>query len=111
MASLCQDKKTGRRRILFVAPDGVRKTVRLGTTTKRDAESFKGWLERLLAAKLTNSAIDRDAATWLAKLSGVMYDRLVAVGLAEPRESVVIPTLGEWFSDYSARRTNWKPNT
>jgi len=68
-------------------------------------------LERLLAAKLTNSAIDRDAATWLANLSSIMYDRLVAVGLAEPRESAVIPTLGDWFSDYIARRTNWKPNT
>ena len=94
-----------------MAPDGVRKTVRLGKITKKSAESFKGWLERLLAAKLTNGSIDGETATWLAKLSSVMYDRLVAVGLAEPRESLVIPTLGEWFSDYSARRTNWKPNT
>jgi len=111
MASLCQDQKAGRWRILFVDPDGVRKTVRLGKATKKNAESFKQWLEKLVEARKANSSLASQTATWLGSLGSVMYDRLVAVGLAEPRESLVMPTLGEWFSDYSARRTKWKPNT
>jgi len=51
MASISTDKKTGRRRILFVCPDGNRKSVRLGKMTKKQAESVKLFIEDLLAGK------------------------------------------------------------
>ena len=91
MASLCNDKKTGRRRILFVDPDGVRKTVRLGTTTKRDAESFKGWLERLLAAAELAESLPFQLDLW--KVQNTVYGLLADKRL---RDSESLPfTAGE----------------
>ena len=43
MATVCSDPG-GRRRILFVAPDGGRKAIRLGKITPADGERFKTWL-------------------------------------------------------------------
>lgn len=41
MASIAREKKNGTRRILFVAPDGRRRTIRLGKVSQRAAESIK----------------------------------------------------------------------
>ena len=50
MASIGHDQN-GLRRILFVCPkDGSRKTVRLGSVSKRDAEAIKIRVERLSAS-------------------------------------------------------------
>ena len=49
MASISCDPG-GQRRILFVAPDGKRKTVRLGKLAQRDAESIKFRIEQLLVS-------------------------------------------------------------
>lgn len=48
MASIAHDKN-GCRRILFVAPDGKRKTVRLGKASQRMAEGVKYRVEQLSA--------------------------------------------------------------
>lgn len=54
MASIGNDN--GLRRILFVCPkDGSRKTVRLGSVSKRDAEATKLRIERLIASPATLS--------------------------------------------------------
>ena len=47
MASIAKDKN-GTRRILFVAPDGRRLTIRLGKVSQRAAESVKYRVEQLL---------------------------------------------------------------
>ncbi len=81
MASIGKDKN-GAKRILFVAPDGKRRTVRLGKCSMRNAENVKGRIERLLSARITDSALDNDLLHWLKQLiekSPVVYDRLVAV--------------------------------
>lgn len=57
MASIARDKN-GCRRILFVAPDGRRPTIRLGKVSQRAAESVKFRVEQLLAAKLTGHALE-----------------------------------------------------
>ncbi len=46
MASIGKDPG-GLRRILFVAPDGKRKTIRLGKATQRTAETVKTKVEAL----------------------------------------------------------------
>ena len=51
MASIARDKN-GCRRILFVAPDGKRPTIRLGKVSQRAAEAVKFRVEQLLAARL-----------------------------------------------------------
>ncbi|MHC4519041.1 MAG: tyrosine-type recombinase/integrase, partial [Planctomycetota bacterium] len=67
MASIGKDKG-GRKRILFVAEDGSRKTIRLGKASMRQAEAFKVKVEALVAARLTGN-IDPETARWIAGLS------------------------------------------
>ena len=66
MASIANDPN-GRKRILFVAPDGSRKTIRLGKTDRKSAESICRHVEALLAAKIGGQPIPRDTASWLAR--------------------------------------------
>ena len=80
MASI-GNEKNGTRRILFFDVDGARRTVRLGKISKRDAESFKWRIERLIESKRLNTALDLDMASWLDGLDGQLRDRLVKVGL------------------------------
>ena len=49
MASISKDPN-GRKRILFVAPDGTRKTIRLGKYTVKEAQNVQLHVERLLAS-------------------------------------------------------------
>ena len=64
MASVSRDAG-GKRRILFVAPDGKRKAIRLGKVSQRTAEQVKFRIEQLLEAKLTGYAVDADTAQWI----------------------------------------------
>ena len=52
MASISKDPG-GRKRILFVAPDKKRKTIRLGKVPGRAAEAIKVKVEALLASKVS----------------------------------------------------------
>ena len=51
-------ESNGRRRILFVAGDGKRKTVRLGKVSQRQAEAFKARLEVLVGRRITGTLDD-----------------------------------------------------
>ena len=83
MASVVNDPG-GRRRILFVAPDGSRKTIRVGKCDRKTAEAVAGRVEALLAAKIGGQPVPRDTAVWLASIGPKLRDRLAAVGLVNP---------------------------
>lgn len=61
MASIIDDPN-GRRRIQFVAPDESRKTIRLGKTDRKSAESICRHVEYLLAAKMNGQPIPRETS-------------------------------------------------
>lgn len=61
MASIAT-QPDGRRRIVFEAGDGKRRTLRLGKCPLRAAETVRLHVERLLASKLHGSALERDTA-------------------------------------------------
>ena len=85
-------------RVLFVDQSGRRQTIRLGSVSKRIAETTKLRVEELLAAKFAGHSIQPEAAAWLAKIADVIHDKLSRVGLVEPRQSVkaaVVVTLGQ----------------
>jgi len=84
MASIGNDSGN-RKRILFYAPCGARKTIRLGKCSKRDAESIKYRVEGLLASQITG-AMDRDLSLWVAGLHPDLRTKLERVGLLEPLE-------------------------
>ena len=109
MATIGNDRN-GRRRILFVAGDGSRKTIRLGKATLKQAEAFKVKVEALVSASITGS-LDGELSRWLAERDDKLYGRLVAVGLVKPRQSVGAKTLGPFIDNYIADRSDAKPRT
>ena len=92
MASISRESN-GRRRILFVAGDGKRKTIRLGKVNQRTAEAAKVKIEALVAASLTGHAVDNDTARWLAELDQAMLDKLCKVGLINRQQFVTLGAL------------------
>ena len=110
VASISKDPG-GRRRILFVATDGKRKTIRLGKVSQRTAESIKFRVEQLLAAKLTGHAIEADTARWISELESSLADKLARVGLISKPEAQETAMLGTFLTNYIASRTDVKPLT
>lgn len=112
MASIGNDPG-GRKRILFTAGDGKRKTVRLGKVSQRQAESVRGHVENLLAAAITGHVPQDETSRWVAALPGLLRKHLAKVGLVaalEP-EPEPKPTLGAFLADYMAKRADIKPST
>ena len=109
MASLCRDKN-GRKRILFMAGNGSRKTIRLGKTSIKQAESFKIKLEALIAGRFSGS-IEAETARWIAGLPDDIHGRLAAAGLVTAREATVNTTLSVFLDGYLKSRTDLKPNS
>src|SRR5262245_27816389 len=109
MATIGNDPN-GFKRILFVAPDGKRKTIRLGKATAKQATAFKVKVEALIGQTITGVA-DDEVSRWLAGLDAQLYGRLVAVGLAKPRAGDG-QTLAALIDGYVAgRKADAKPST
>ena len=102
MASISNDPG-GRRRILFVAPDGSRKAVRLGKCDTKSAESIARHVESLLGAKIGGQPVPRATAAWLAGIGAKLRDRLAAAGLVEAVQRLAV---GEYLQAWlAAKRT------
>ena len=99
MASLSRDKN-GTKRIQWTNASGKRKTIRLGKMSVKAAESFLAHLERLIGYRTTNTAIDVQTAAWLNGLSDTLYAKLAKQGLADPRETREVHTLGSMLDEY-----------
>ena len=110
MASISR-QPNGRRTVQFMAPDGKRRSIRLGKVTQRIAETVKLRVELLVAAKLTGHAIDDETARWLAGLDKTMTDKLAAVGLVPRREPASLTTVAGFLTEYVSRRVDVKPAT
>ncbi len=107
MASIAREPN-GRRRILFTAADGKRKTIRLGKVPQRAAEAIKTKVEALLAAAVSGCPWDGETARWVADLQDDLAGKLAAVGLIPRRAS---STLGAFLQAYIDGRTDLKPLT
>ncbi len=75
MASIARDKN-GTRRILFVAPDGKRPTIRLGKVSQRTAEGIKYRVEQLLEALNFNRSMEADLVQWVTDLEPPLAKKL-----------------------------------
>ncbi len=98
----------GLRRILFVAPDGKRKTVRLGKMSQRLAEGVKMKVENLVSALLSGQSPDDETSRWLATLDSAMSDKLAKVGLIAKQAR---STLKTFLDSYVASRSDVKGST
>jgi integrase len=104
MANVCSDPN-GRKRIQFVAPDGTRRSIRLGKCSMKAADTIRGRVEQLLSAKILGS-MDRDLSLWVASIDVVLREKLERAGLLEP----ITPeptkpkiTLDDFLTDFLAR--------
>ena len=109
MASISRDKN-GRKRLLFMAEDNRRKTIRLGKMSIKQAEAFKVKLEALIAGRMTGS-IDDETARWIAQLPDNAHDKLAAVGLVKQRASLPVLRLKEFLDEYAKGRCDVKSST
>ena len=100
----------GTKRILFYAPDGKRKTIRLGKATQRQAEAVCLRVEKLITAKLTGHSPDDDTARWLNEVDDGLHHKLAKVGLIESRQDGRCE-LKAFLTDYIDGRTDVKGRT
>ena len=108
MASLSKDK-AGNRTIQFVATDGKRRSIRLGSMSAKHAEQFKQRVEILAACASSKLTIDGETAKWLGEIDDGWAAKLAAVGLMPERQS---RTLGVFLNAYlDRRRADSKPAT
>ena len=110
MASIAKDKN-GTRRILFVAPDGKRPTIRLGKVSQRTAEGIKYRVEQLLEALQFNRSMEADLVQWVTDLEPWLAKRLARVGLIPNPEPKPAASLGEFLTAYIDGRNDVKPLT
>ena len=110
MASIANDPG-GKKRILFVNPDGDRKAIRLGKVSQRSAEGVKYRVEQLLEALLLKRSMEADLAEWVADLDKRMAKKLAAVGLIPKPEVKAAATLGPFIKNYVTGRVDVKPAT
>jgi len=107
MASISKDPG-GLRRILFVAPDGSRKTIRLGKVSQRSAETVKIHIEALAVAVANGSAIPDATAAWLEGRDSKLLEKLERVGLIPKKDRA---TVGRMLTAFVAAHPNMKPAT
>ncbi len=110
MASIAREKN-GNRRILFVAPDGRRPTIRLGRVSQRTAEGIKYRVEQLLESLRFNRSMEADLVEWVKDLEPPLAKKLARVGLIPNPEAESVATLGDHLTSYFAKRGDVKPST
>ena len=112
MAHLSIDTN-GRAQIQFRHPSGKRYTLRLGKVAKRLGESVLFRVREIIAAIRTGQSVNPETAAWLGTVTPQLHDRLVRVGLAEPREDTDAPhvTLDDFVREYIDGRAKLKPFT
>ena len=94
-----------------MAPDGRRKTIRLGKCSKRDADSIKYRVENLLSAHIQGRESARDDANWLNSIGINLRVKLENAGLIDKAKQAEYFSLAEWVRKYIESRTDVKPNT
>ena len=110
MASITR-QSNGRKTIQFVAPDGKRRSIRLGKATMKTAQEVATKVEHLNAGILAGVAMDTDTARWVAEIGNDLAEKLTAVGLMPERQAKVKTALAAFLDEYIASRTDIKPLT
>lgn len=112
MASVFQEPN-GRQRVDFVGLDRKRRSIRLGLVPEKSARLFAARVESILEAAALGQSLDAQTAKWMADLPEASYVKLVAAGLAHPREKKGQEQvlLGPFLAALLTRRSDVKPGT
>ncbi len=105
MASLSKDGSGWR--ILFVCPaTKKRRTIRTGKCAKKNAETARNMIEKLIEAKRLGTALDGQTAEWLKGVDDKLRERLAKAGLAEATETALLGSFLEGYIDQRRRRND-----
>ncbi len=96
MASICKDPG-GKKRILFVAPDGKRKVIRLGKMSLAQARTVKHKIESLVSSKGSGQSIDGETASWVRGIPDGLAEKLAKAGLIAARDTTTVDGLMQTF--------------
>ena len=99
------------RRVVFKGLDGIRRPIRLGKCSEKDALNVDNHVEEIITTSMLGRPVARATGEWLADMPLKMEAKLVAVGLIHPREAANRVTLGKFLDAYLQRRSDVKPNT
>ncbi len=103
MASLSKDGAGWR--ILFVCPSTKkRRTIRTGRCAKKNAETARNMVEKLIEAKTLGTALDQQTAAWLESIDGKLRDRLASTGLVEAARATLLGSFLDEIIDHRRRR-------
>ena len=91
-----------RARILYRDAKGKQQSLRLGECLKRVAESARVAVAHLVNARRLNGVPHPDATRWLEGVDDVVYARVAALGLCQPRAGVASITLGTMLERFDA---------
>lgn len=107
MASIGSEGKRGElKRIIFRDESGKQQSLRLGKCSDRNAGLALSAMEHLLEAhRHGGRAPHHDAVRWLDKLDARIYARVVALGLAQPRERGPVATVAILLARFESAAT------
>jgi len=113
MASVVQDKRSGKMTVQFVGFDGRRRTISLGSADKRIAEHTKCCIEHLAVARRSGAPPPMAVAAWLASMPPRVREQLERGGLIDPlpADQAQDLTVDAWVGEYIGRRRDVKPGT
>ncbi len=103
MASVGWEGK--RARIVFRDEAGKQRSIRLGECPKDYARTAKMAIGHLVIAKRHGSVPHPDAVRWLGGIDDVLYARVVAHGLCQPRAGAAVVSLGSLLDRFDAAVT------
>ena len=89
MASISRDDN-GNCLLQIVGPDKVRRSVRLGKMTQKQADQVRLRVEAIDASRRAKLPLDPDAASWLGGIGDDLAKKLAAVGLIPERRSQTV---------------------
>jgi integrase len=113
MASISRDPN-GRRRIIFVGHDRIRRAIYLGKFPQKATETIQRHVEAIVSSLNSRSPLDADTAEWLGKLGDDLHAKLVAVHLVAPRQTALpagATTLKALVDGFNASKLKAKPST
>lgn len=103
MASIGREGTRGElKRILFRDASGKQRTLRLGKCSDRTAQSALAGFERVLESHRLGSPLHPDGVRWLEQIDDTIYERVVALGLAEPRKPAPVVRLADVLTRFNA---------
>ena len=103
MASIARDSG-GKKRILFVAPDGKRKVIRLGKMPLVQARNVKYKIESLISSKASSQPLDNETGDIPDDMAG----KLARAGLVKERGTI---TIGGMLDAFMNSNSSAKPAT